>query len=114
MRAPTTCAHSGCPRDATKLGKCDQHQRKAWANRSPSSFALANSTDHKRARIRAARRAKGRCEHCGHKPTPDGPPLALHHFDPVSQGGKLVQAASRLHCAACHLRADRKAGSRRG
>jgi hypothetical protein len=114
-RAPTTCARPGCPRDATSKGYCAQHQRKAWANRSPSSHALnapGAKAQHRGQRIRAARRAQGACEHCGHKPTADEPPLQLHHPEPISQGGDVVQAEARLLCDDCHRRADRKAGAR--
>lgn len=30
-RAPRICAQVGCPDTATNAGRCDQHQREAWA-----------------------------------------------------------------------------------
>ncbi|EHN09406.1 hypothetical protein PAI11_37400 [Patulibacter medicamentivorans] len=110
-RAPSICSQPGCPEDATGSGRCAEHQRRAWANRSPSSIALngAGRAAHRRARRAAARRAAGRCEECG-EPSDD---LQLHHHHPISQGGAIVQPNGRMLCTACHLVADRDTGARR-
>jgi len=107
-RAPTKCAV--CPADAVNRNRCAEHQLKAWRNRSQSSMALAGNREHRHARAAAMRRTGARCEECGEK----DPDLNLHHPEPISRGGEIVQADARLLCPSCHLAADHVAGVRHG
>jgi hypothetical protein len=116
-RAAQTCGHPGCPNEAVTRGRCEDHKRKAWKNGSPSSRKL-NSPEgrmpHRRAREAALRRSGGRCEailpagkRCWHTKG-----LQLHHPQPISQHGPVVQADALMLCPACHKQADRDAGAR--
>lgn len=108
--APTVCAKPGCPDDAIRRGLCRAHQRRSWANRSPSSLALSGNVEHRRERRLALARSGGHCERCDRKyPRRLWRLLQLHHPHQISDGGDIVQADAELLCPDCHRQADKEA-----
>jgi len=90
---PSRCTEPGCGRIATQRGRCDEHKRKAWANRSRNTAELTGA---QRQRFHAAVfRAHGdRCAVCGEAATDADhvvPVAAGGSRDPVSNGQPLCR-----------------------
>lgn len=77
-RTPTRC--SQCNQLATNAGRCDQHQRKAWANKSANTQTL---TGWQRQRIRDEQLAREpQCRACGATTN-----LQADHIIEIADGG---------------------------
>lgn len=90
---PTRCSAPECY-ELTTEGRCEQHQRKAWANRSKAWGA--GSTRKWRA-FRDAHIASA-CRWCGKESD-----LQLDHIIPLSLGGSKWDPANvQTLCSGCH------------
>lgn len=95
-RPPKRCTQ--CPRIATRNGRCDNHQRKAWANKSANTQALTPSQ--RQALRRQALRADPTCAVCGQTNTAE---LELDHIIEISDGGNAYDPQNTwLLCKPCH------------
>lgn len=56
-------------------------------------------------KVAVRKRAKNRCEDCGHSESEAGAPLHSHHLIPQGKGGEHTLANGRLLCIACHSKA---------
>lgn len=106
---PARCTDPDCGALAVNRGRCAEHQRKAWANRSRNTDALTGA---ERARFRAAVLARDPvCRVCGVAPATEA-----DHIIPVAQGGALLDfTTGQGLCAADHLAktiAEREAARR--
>jgi 5-methylcytosine-specific restriction protein A len=94
-RIPTRCP---CGNLATNQGRCDQHQRKAWANKSANSTTL---TGRQRQTLRDQALARDpRCQVCGETNVET---LEYDHIIEISDGGSPLDPSNGwLLCTNCH------------
>lgn len=87
-----------CNQLATKRGRCDQHQRKAWETKSANSQAL---TGRQRQRLRDRQLAiSPTCGVCAEK---DTSLLELDHIVEIADGGAPLDPTNTwLLCVTCH------------
>ncbi|MEU3826462.1 HNH endonuclease [Streptomyces sp. NPDC029080] len=91
---PTRCSEPEC-HELTTHGRCEQHQRRAWANRSTSWGS--GSTRKWRAARRRQLDAEPDCRRCGERAT------QVDHIVPLSEGGSKWDPANwQSLCGACH------------
>lgn len=97
VAAPTRCNLPTCPRMATRRGRCDEHQRKAWGNPSANTRALSGGE-----------RNRFRAETLANHPTCcwpgcTEPATEADHVIPIGEGGaRLDQANAQGLCEAHH------------
>lgn len=84
--APSRCTRQ-CGRIATRAGRCDEHQRKAWENTSKRNLTIDKGLWAKVARKHKQREPQ--CRVCG---TEDD--LQVDHITEVTDGGSLYDAAN--------------------
>jgi 5-methylcytosine-specific restriction protein A len=96
-RAPgSRCTEPGCGTITTE-GRCERHQRKAWANVSANGRALSGR-QRENLRKRAIREQPA-CRNCGS--TAD---LEVDHIIEVADGGSLADRSNlQVLCHSCHL-----------
>ncbi|WP_414629057.1 HNH endonuclease [Streptomyces xanthochromogenes] len=92
---PSRCSEGGCG-ELTTQGRCEAHQRKAWANRSK---AWGAGSTRKWREFRAQRlAAEPQCRWCSAKRS-----LEVDHITPLSEGGSKWDPANvQTLCEACH------------
>ncbi|WP_405848136.1 HNH endonuclease [Streptomyces niveus] len=92
---PSRCGEQGC-NELTSDGRCDEHKRKAWANR---SSAWGSGSTRKWRAFRAARLDdEPQCRRCGSKQQ-----LEVDHIIPLSEGGSKWDPANvQTLCGDCH------------
>lgn len=92
-RAPTRC-HCGAL--ATKAGRCDNHQRKAWANTSHRNHVIDKTRWKKTADLHLLHHP--RCRNCGATEH-----LEVDHIIEVTDGGAMYDPANlQTLCHECH------------
>jgi 5-methylcytosine-specific restriction protein A len=93
--APSRCT-SRCGRLATHAGRCDEHQRKAWANPSANTRALT-SADRYRIRREQLKR-EPQCRMCSSTEH-----LQADHITEIADGGSPFDEANlQTLCKGCH------------
>ncbi len=105
--APSRCAENGCHQLATYKGRCEEHQRKPWANVSAHGRTL---TRQERAIFRRdVLRRDPICRACGTAPATDA-----DHITPIADGGspRDLNNGQGL-CAPCHALKTRIEAARR-
>lgn len=97
-RPKTRCSDRNCREIATHKGKCDQHQRKAWANPSKHSQEMDRN---EQKRLKAALMAiDPTCGACGED---DPTLLQLDHITEIADGGAKNDPSNVwLLCEPCH------------
>ncbi|MEV7364259.1 HNH endonuclease [Streptomyces sp. NPDC091299] len=92
---PSRCGEPGCHALAPE-GRCDEHKRKAWANRSK---AWGSGSTRKWREFRAERlQAEPQCRWCGAKKD-----LEVDHIIPLSRGGSKWDPDNvQTLCEPCH------------
>jgi 5-methylcytosine-specific restriction endonuclease McrA len=92
---PSRCSEPSCY-ELTASGRCEQHQRKPWANKSK---AWGSGSTRKHRKWRADRLAEEpQCRRCGARTN-----LQVDHIVPLSEGGSRWDPANaQTLCADCH------------
>lgn len=91
---PTRCSDPEC-HELTTQGRCEQHQRKAWANRS-KAWGKGSTRRWRELRARVLDDEPD-CRRCGR------PSTEVDHIRPLSEGGsKWDRANLQALCADCH------------
>ncbi|MFE5159654.1 HNH endonuclease [Streptomyces sp. NPDC056697] len=106
---PTRCAEPGCS-TLVPRGRCEQHQRPAWAGREDKAARYGISSGRWRTLKRLiTMRDNGCCYVCGtEQPGPDDDPDGeyqheLDHITPIFEGGAAEDPENLgLICADCH------------
>lgn len=97
------CSTPGCPKDATRGGRCERHQRKAWIRPSKTT-SVTSDPRWPKARRRALAKAHYRCATCKSREN-----LEVHHRQPISKGGaEFTQTNLQVLCHTCHKDHHRK------
>ncbi|MEU6768521.1 HNH endonuclease [Streptomyces sp. NPDC046853] len=87
LAPPTRCGSVGCPKLATKRGRCDDHQPAPWAGRPSKQQRYGMSSGTMRAlKRRVTARDHNTCYVCGREAI-EGETYDLEHKTPISQGG---------------------------
>lgn len=106
---PTRCAEPGCS-ELVPGGRCDQHQRQAWAGRADKASRYGISSGRWRTLKRQVhRRDNGCCYRCGIpeaellRDDPEAEGLELDHITPIAEGGAAEDLDNLgLICTTCH------------
>lgn len=102
---PSRCADPECHEWATHKGRCDAHQRIAWAGRDDKQARYGISSGRWATLKRKVNaRDHGCCYMCGaEQPAdPDEPRHVLDHVTPISEGGSVTDLANLgLLCTSC-------------
>lgn len=64
MAAPKPCSHPLCAKHATKKGRCDKHQRKAWDHKGKSRHERGYGNDWDKARSQRLALDENLCQEC--------------------------------------------------
>ncbi|MGW1998487.1 HNH endonuclease [Embleya sp. NPDC001921] len=92
---PTRCGEQGCHEMATTRGRCTDHQRPPWQQRS-KAWGKGSTSKWRTARTQQLRR-EWLCRHCGTKA------VEVDHIVPLSQGGsKWDPDNMQSLCGPCH------------
>ena len=91
-KAPTVCAHPGCPELAETAGRCAAHQRQAWVH--PNRRPLPPNWSKLRAQV--LRRDRRTCQTCGGRAT------QVDHIVPRADGGTDEVSNLAAICDGCH------------
>lgn len=91
---PTRCSEPGCY-ELTTAGRCEEHKRKAWANRS-KAWGSGSTRKWREARRRQLVHEPD-CRRCGARAT------QVDHIVPLSEGGSMWDPANwQSLCESCH------------
>jgi 5-methylcytosine-specific restriction protein A len=99
-RSPTRCAEPGCGEIATHLGRCSEHQRKPWENRSSTSTRYGMSGSAWQAlKLTILKRDEYTCYVCGLAGADE-----VDHIIPVGEGGAKRDPSNlgAIHAEPCH------------
>lgn len=92
---PTRCGEPGCY-ELTTQGRCEQHQRKAWANRS-TAWGSGSTRKWRTHRAEQLKREPA-CRWCGSRND-----LQVDHIRPLSEQGSKWDADNlQTLCTSCH------------
>lgn len=109
--APSRCSEPGCGEIATRLGRCDEHQRKAWSGgtgRSAKERLGVSGSTWQRIRVGILARDDHTCYlGCGRAA------VEVDHVIPVAEGGARTDPINLAAiCLRCHKRKNRGEAAR--
>ena len=101
MAAPRPCAKAGCIRLASKKGRCDQHQPKAWDHKGKTRHERGYGSDWDKVRKDALIRDDYLCQVCLKKKIYTRA-TEVDHIKPKSKGGTNNLINLMSICNKCH------------
>ena len=106
--APTRCTTPACGRIATKRGRCDEHEARAWERTSRRNLELDKATWNRTQREHL--RMEPSCRACGTDQA-----LTVDHITEVADGGALYDHGNlQTLCDDCHtIKSQLAAAARR-
>lgn len=111
---PKACGHPGCGDYATKGGRCDEHQRKAWEKAPGRNRSGEYGYAWQKLRLWVLRRDRYLCQECLRNGRVT-PATEVDHIKPKFEGGTDEACNTQGICRLCHkVKTQREALRARG